>query len=346
MKQKTAFLLLFLSSLIFTASIVSYRPTEGEAADWSKPTLSDAYSDFLTYMKALTTDAATMFSGTPTNTPTGAMKWNRTTDLLQEWSGAAWVDQPVSVAGGGTGSSTQSGARTNLGLGTMATQASGAVSITGGAISGITDLPVVDGGTGSSTASGARTNLGAAASGANSDITSISNVATVANSGGHLYVGPSTAHNTYFKSNGSDRMLLVHAELSLRPASDGGMVLGQPSVRWTGVYAFDYIETVNAAVSAAGTDLSGATQLSATINYISSGSANQGVKLENKPVGAKCIVFNATGNDIKVYPPTGSQEISNFGVGNSFDLKLSTNVKAAAFYKVSSTDWIAVPTGW
>jgi phosphotransferase system IIB component len=45
-------------------------------------------------------------------------------------------------------------------LGTIATQASSNVSITGGSITGITDLAVADGGTGSSTASGARTNLG------------------------------------------------------------------------------------------------------------------------------------------------------------------------------------------
>lgn len=51
-------------------------------------------------------------------------------------------------------------ARTNLGLGSIATQASSSVSITGGAISGITDLAVADGGTGASTASAARTNLG------------------------------------------------------------------------------------------------------------------------------------------------------------------------------------------
>ena len=61
-------------------------------------------------------------------------------------------------------------ARTNLGLGTISTQNSNSVTITGGSITGITDIAVADGGTGSSNAAGARTNLGAAASGANNDI--------------------------------------------------------------------------------------------------------------------------------------------------------------------------------
>lgn len=52
-------------------------------------------------------------------------------------------------------------ARTTLGLGTISTQAADNVAITGGAISGITDLAVADGGTGASTAAAARTNLGA-----------------------------------------------------------------------------------------------------------------------------------------------------------------------------------------
>lgn len=59
----------------------------------------------------------------------------------------------LAVADGGTGASTQSGARTNLGLGTISTQDANNVSITGGSISGITDLAVADGGTGSSTLS-------------------------------------------------------------------------------------------------------------------------------------------------------------------------------------------------
>jgi hypothetical protein len=52
--------------------------------------------------------------------------------------------------------------RTTLGLGTMATQAASAVTISGGAVTGITDLAVADGGTGASTAADARTNLGVA----------------------------------------------------------------------------------------------------------------------------------------------------------------------------------------
>ena len=44
--------------------------------------------------------------------------------------------------------------RTNLGLGSIATQASSSVAITGGSITGITDLAVADGGTGASTLTG------------------------------------------------------------------------------------------------------------------------------------------------------------------------------------------------
>lgn len=72
------------------------------------------------------------------------------------------VDGVVQIEHGGTGGVTASAARTNLGLGNMAVQVKSAVDITGGTVTGITDLAVADGGTGASNASGARSNLGLA----------------------------------------------------------------------------------------------------------------------------------------------------------------------------------------
>jgi hypothetical protein len=74
--------------------------------------------------------------------------------------GSLTLTSPLPVVSGGTGAATAGDARTNLGLGSIATQAASAVAITGGTITGITDLTVADGGTGASTAANARTNLG------------------------------------------------------------------------------------------------------------------------------------------------------------------------------------------
>lgn len=98
---------------------------------------------------------------------TGTTNLNGVTAWTQgDWAifnGSAWekvdnTDLVTSVAGR-TGAVTLTTADVS-GLGTIATQASNNVSITGGSITGITDLAVADGGTGASTASGARTNLG------------------------------------------------------------------------------------------------------------------------------------------------------------------------------------------
>lgn len=91
----------------------------------------------------------------------GNVTGNVTGNLTGTVSGNATnVDGIVALEHGGTGATTQSDARTNLGLGTVATQNANAISITGGSIAGITDLAIADGGTGASTVAQARTNLG------------------------------------------------------------------------------------------------------------------------------------------------------------------------------------------
>lgn len=67
----------------------------------------------------------------------------------------------LALAHGGTGAASAAAARTNLGLGSLATQSAGGVAITGGTVSGLTAaLALADGGTGASSAAAARGNLG------------------------------------------------------------------------------------------------------------------------------------------------------------------------------------------
>lgn len=109
-------------------------------ADWNNPLLTSLYTDVLSILKARDVDAGSLCYAAPTNPPTGLLRYNRTSKAFEEWSGAAWVVIPVAVAGGGTGATTAAGARTNLGIGSLGTQANNAVNITGGTISGITSL--------------------------------------------------------------------------------------------------------------------------------------------------------------------------------------------------------------
>jgi hypothetical protein len=89
---------------------------------------------------------------------------------------------------------------------TLARASAGNITVEGNALyrAGGTDVPVADGGTGASSAAGARTNLGAAASGANTDITSLAATGAISTTGtlGYATGAGGTVTQTTSKSTG------------------------------------------------------------------------------------------------------------------------------------------------
>lgn len=111
-------------------------------ADWNAPLLSTAYATFRTNLMDRDVDAMNMGLNTITNPATGFMRYVRATNKFQEYDGAAWQDKLLALVGGGTGAATAANARTNLGIGGIATQEANNVAITGGTISGLSSFSV------------------------------------------------------------------------------------------------------------------------------------------------------------------------------------------------------------
>lgn len=62
-------------------------------ANWSNPTLTSTYTDFLGELKNRDDDLAKQFDGTTSsNLATGTIRWNSTTNRWQKWSGSAWAE--------------------------------------------------------------------------------------------------------------------------------------------------------------------------------------------------------------------------------------------------------------
>ena len=170
-------------------------------------------------------DSSGNFSaGTITATLVGNVTGNLTGNVTGTVTGNATnVDGTVAINNGGTGATTAANARTNLELGTMATQASNSVSITGGSIAGITDLAIADGGTGASTVAQARTNLGLVLG---SDVQPFSNNLTA--------LAAITTHGLFVKNTAGTAITRSIAGSTSITVTNGDAVSGNPTIALSG----------------------------------------------------------------------------------------------------------------
>jgi hypothetical protein len=95
------------------------------------------------------------------------------------------------------------------------------------------------------------------------------------------------------------------------------------------------MHSVSASVAAAGTVQTDATALTKTINLVTSGSLNQGIRLPSAAAGMVIYVTNASGATLKVYPSTGAQ-INSLGTNAAFSIGANSTVH---FIAPTTTQW-------
>jgi len=234
--------------------------------DHNLPTLTSSYADFLTIISDRIEDTAKAFDGTDyTNIPTGSMQWERTADLWREWNGSAWTTQVLSVAGGGTGTTSIAGIKSALSLSDLAYQAT----INNTDWSGEA-LAVANGGTGVTSIADIKTALsllgmayqaanavaitGGTLSGLSSFSISAGTIttltATYLTSATGMGISAASGNNIAFSIGGTTRWEIPSTGTgAIFPGADNSFSLGNGSLSFSAVYAYQYVVRSPAAFS-------------------------------------------------------------------------------------------------
>jgi hypothetical protein len=100
------------------------------------------------------------------------------------------------------------------------------------------------------------------------------------------------------------------------------------------------LNSVAAAVTAAGTVIGDAFQLTAISNRIGTAAASTGVRLpRNVEIGGFCEIRNDGANTVNVWPAETTDQINNVAAGSAFTI--AANV-SGTFRRVAAARWIAV----
>lgn len=94
---------------------------------------------------------------------------------------------------------------------------------------------------------------------------------------------------------------------------------------------------VQSAVSAAGTVITDATDLTASVNVVTTAAASSGVQLPSAEVSDSVEILNLGANAVTVYPDSASNQINALSAGSGFLLATNT---AVILKKFTSSRWI------
>src|SRR3990167_6124584 len=93
----------------------------------------------------------------------------------------------------------------------------------------------------------------------------------------------------------------------------------------------------NTAITAAGTAIATATDLTNTVNIVTTATDGQGVQLDTGVIGDSQLVYNATAVSIKVYPSSASAKVNQIAAGSAHILAPYTS---CMYYVASATQHI------
>jgi hypothetical protein len=113
-------------------------------------------------------------------------------------------------------------------------------------------------------------------------------------------------------------------------ATDGGNLL------WTKT-STAVAQAAATGLTASGTIITDALDLTAVFNHVTTAAASTGVQLWDAPIGSQLVVVNSGANALNVWPHSGTGTI-NSGVAGAA-VAVATNTYNV-FVRVSSTDWI------